>query len=214
VEDVIDQPPSLGVRAQGGIAYYTSSADKIPQTTFTASDLVAGKVSDSRYELDLGLFFGSRANLLLDYYTRRYEVDKYQDLPDSCYGARFQQRFSCDQTGYTIQTGVLLDRKASHELSMRYSHIDNDTKLNKDGRREATINYTYYFLKHTMQLSASFSSYLIGVNAQGSSGFALKTLKDGTGVQVNNGDFLNPADYPGMTGDKNWLGTIQFQWTF
>jgi len=58
-----------------------------------------------------------------------------------------------------------------------------------------------------MQLSFSLSYFDIGINAQGSSGFAVK-------VANPTADFFNPADFPGMTGDKNWLGTVQFQWTF
>jgi hypothetical protein len=204
VEDVIDQAPSLGVRVQGGIAWYSSTNTPVrlnPQ-------IAVSDVRDSRYEADLGFFFAKRANLLLDYYARRYEVDQGFDLPTSCYGAFLQGRFSCDQTGYTIQSGVLLDKNASHELSLRYSNIDNDKDLKDDSRREYTLNYAYYFFKHTMQISASASYFDIGINAQGSSAFAVKLANPTV-------DFFDPAAYsPTMTNDKNWLGTIQFQWSF
>jgi len=203
IEDIIDQPPSMGVRIQGGIAWYTSTT-----TLNRVNPQVAiSDIRDSRYEADLGFFFRQRANLLLDYYTRRYEVDQGFDLPTSCYGAFIQGRFSCDQQGYTIQGGIMLDRHLSHELSLRYSYIDNDKYLANDSRKESTLNYAYYFFKHTMQLSFSLSYFDIGINAQGSSGFAVK-------VANPTADFFNPADFPGMTGDKNWLGTVQFQWTF
>ena len=210
VEDVIDQPPSLGVRVQGGIAWYSSTNTPVR----TSPQIAISDVRDSRYEADLGIFFMKRANLLLDYYTRRYEVDQGFDLPSSCYGAYVQGRFSCDQKGYTVQAGVLLDQKASHELSFRLSNIDNDKDLKDDSRREATINYAYYFFRHTMQVSVSISKFDIGVNAQGSSAFAMKTAKNAQGVPVSPADFLDPTAFPGLEGDKNWLGTVQFQWSF
>jgi phosphate-selective porin len=204
IEDVVDQPPSLGVRVQGGIAWYTSTNTPVrlnPQVAIS-------DVRDSRYEADLGMFFGKRANLMLDYYTRRYEVDQGFDLPSSCYGAFLQGRFSCDQKGYTLQTGILLDKNASHELSARYSFIDSDKELDDDSRREYTLNYAYYFFKHTMQISASASYFDIGQNAQGSSAFAVK-------IANPTADFFDPAAFsPTLTGDKNWLATIQFQWSF
>lgn len=210
VEDVIDQPPSLGVRVQGGIAWYTSTSTPVR----ALPQIAVSDVRDSRYEADLGFFFRKRGNLLLDYYWRRVEVDQGFDLPSSCYGAMVQGRFSCDQKGWTVQGGALLDSKASQELSLRYSFIDNDKNLANDSRREATINYAYYFFKHTMQVSASVSRFEIGVNAQGSSGFALKTAKKTDGTLISPADFLDPAAFPGMTGDTNWLGTVQFQWSF
>ena len=204
VEDVIDQAPSLGVRVQGGIAWYSSTNTPVRLNPQVA----VSDVRDSRYEADLGFFFKKRANLLLDYYARRYEVDQGFDLPSSCYGAFLQGRFSCDQTGYTIQSGVLLDKNASHELSLRYSNIDNDKDLTDDSRREYTLNYAYYFFKHTMQISASASYFDVGMNALGSSAFAVK-------IANPTADFFDPAAYsPTMTNDKNILGTIQFQWSF
>jgi hypothetical protein len=204
IEDVIDQPPSLGVRVQGGIAWYTSTLTPVRQDAHVA----ISDIRDSRYEADLGFFFRQRGNLLLDYYARRYEVDQVIDLPISCFGAQQAGRFSCDQVGYTIQSGVMLDNHLSHELSLRYSFIDNDKELNDDERKEATLNYVYYFLKHTMQLAVSFGQYKIGVNAQGSSGFKIKY--DNRLVS----DFFDPTQFPGLTGDTNYLATVQFQWTF
>jgi hypothetical protein len=94
-----------------------------------------------------------------------------------------------------------------HELSARYSWIDNDRDLDKDERTEATLNYAYYFFRHTMQVSASVSRFDVGVNAEGSSGFAVKLANTAA-------SFLDDTAFPGLDGDQNWLGTIQFQWTF
>jgi len=203
IEDVVDQPPSLRVRVQGGIAWYQSTNTPVrlnPQ-------IPESDVKNSRLEGDIGIFFHQRANLFLEYYQRKVEVEQGFDLPASCYGAFIEGRFSCDQSGYTIQSGVRLGSTDHHELSARYSWIDNDRDLDKDERSEATINYAYYFFKHTMQLSTSFGYYRVGVNAQGSSGFDVK---------INNptADFFDETAFPGLAGDKNILGTIQFQWTF
>ncbi len=203
VEDVIDQPPSMGVRVQGGIAWYQSTDTPVrlnPQ-------IPESDVRNTRVEADLGIFFRRRANLFLEYYTRRYEVDQTFDLPSSCYGAFVEGRFSCDQTGYTVQGGIRLGSTDHHELSARYSWIDNDHDLDRDERTEATLNYGYYFFKHTMQLFASISYYKIGLNAQGSSGFAVKLANTAA-------NFLDDTAFPGINDDKNILGTIQFQWAF
>jgi hypothetical protein len=59
-----------------------------------------------------------------------------------------------------------------------------------------------------MQISASASYFDIGQNAQGSSAFAVK-------IANPTADFFDPAAFsPTLTGDKNWLATIQFQWSF
>ncbi len=203
IEDVIDQPPSLGVRVQGGIAWYQSTDTPVrlnPQ-------IPESDVRNTRLEADLGMFFRQRANLFLEYYTRRYEVDQGFDLPSSCYGAFIEGRFSCDQSGWTAQSGIRLGKTDHHELSARISWIDNDHDLDKDERTEATINYAYYFFKHTMQLSTSIGYYKIGVNAQGSSGFAVK-------INNSTANFLDDTAFPGLKDDTNILGTIQFQWSY
>jgi hypothetical protein len=203
IEDVVDQPPSLKTRVQAGVAWYQSTNTPVRLNPQVAES----DVRQTRIEGDVGLFFKQRANLFLEYYMRKVEVDQGFDLPKSCYGAFIEGRFSCDQSGYTIQGGVRLGSADHHELSARYSWIDNDRDLEDDERTEATLNYAYYFFRHTRQLFVSVSVYDLDVNAEGSSGFAVK---------VNNptADFLDPADFPGMEGDKNILGTIQFQWTF
>jgi hypothetical protein len=203
IEDIIDQPPSLGVRVQGGIAWYQNTNTPVrlnPQ-------IPESDVRNTRAEADLGIFFRQRANLFLEYYTGRYEVDQTFDLPTSCYGAFIEGRFSCDESGYTAQVGFRLGKTDHHELSARYSFIDNDRDLDKDERSEATINYAYYFFKHTMQLSTSIGYYKLGVNAQGSSGFAVKLAN-------SSANFLDDSSFPGLKGDVNILGTVQFQWTF
>jgi hypothetical protein len=58
-----------------------------------------------------------------------------------------------------------------------------------------------------MQLSATLSGYKLGVNAQGSSAFAVKLAN--TAVS-----FLDESAWQGLEADSNILGTIQFQWTF
>jgi len=203
VESVVDQPPSLGVRVQGGVAWYQSTDTPVrlnPQ-------IPESDVRNSRLEGDFGIFFRQRANLFAEYYLRKIEVDQGFDLPASCYGAFLEGRFSCDQSGYTVQGGVRLGPTDHHELSARYSWIDNDRDFHDDERSEATLNYTYFFFKHTMQLSASVSGYKVGVNAQGSSGFAVKLANP-------TASFLDDASFPGIDDDSNLLGTIQFQWTF
>lgn len=203
IESVIDQPPSLKTRVQAGVAWYQSTDTPIrlnPQ-------IAESDVRQTRLEADIGLFFKQRANLFLEYYQRKIEVDQGFDLPNSCYGAFIEGRFSCDQSGYTIQGGVRLGSADHHELSARYSWIDNDRDLDLDERSEATLNYSYYFYKHTMQLMFALSYFDVQVNAEGSSGFAVK-------VNNSTADFLDPTDFPGLEGDKNFLGTIQFQWTF
>ena len=203
IEDVIDQPPSLGVRFQGGIAWYQSTNTPVrlnPQ-------IPESDVRNTRLEGDVGIFFRQRANLFLEYYQRKVEVEQSFDLPSSCYGAFIDGRFSCDQSGYTVQGGLRLGKTDHHELSARYSWIDNDRDLDKDERSEATLNYAYYFLRHTMQLSASVSYFNVGVNAEGSSGFQVKLVN-------TSANFLDDTAFPGLQGDKNLLGTIQFQWTF
>lgn len=203
IEDVIDQPPSLGVRVQGGVAWYQSTNTPVrlnPQ-------IPESDVRNTRLEGDFGIFFRQRANLFLEYYQRKVEVDQGFDLPLSCYGAFLEGRFSCDQSGYTIQGGIRLGPTDHHELSARYSWIDNDRDLDKDERSEATLNYGYYFFRHTMQISASVSYFEVGVNAEGSSGFAVKLFN-------SSANFLNDSAFPGIDDDKNYLGTIQFQWTF
>lgn len=203
VEDVIDQPPSLGTRVQAGVAWYQSTNTPVRLNPSIAES----DVRQTRLEGDVGLFFRQRGNLFLEYYLRKVEVDQGFDLPRSCYGAFIEGRFSCDQSGYTVQGGVRLGPTDHHELSARYSWIDDDRDLEDDERTEATLNYGYYFFRHTMQLSFSVSYFELGVNAEGSSGYAVK---------VNNSvaDFLDPTDFPGLEDDKNLLGTIQFQWTF
>jgi hypothetical protein len=203
VEDVIDQPPSLGVRFQGGIAWYQSTTTPVrlnPQ-------IPESDVRNSRLEGDVGIFFRQRANIFLEYYLRKIEVAQGFDLPRSCYGAFIEGRFSCDQSGYTVQGGVRLGSTDHHELSARYSWIDNDHDLDKDERSEYTLNYGYYFFRHTMQVSVSASYFDIGLNAEGSSGFAVKLAN-------SSANFLDDTAFPGLEGDKNILGTIQFQWTF
>lgn len=202
VEDIIDQPET-GVHVQGGIAWYQST-----DTPFRVNPQIAETdVRNTRYEADLGVFFAKRANLLLDYYARRIEVDQGFDLPKSCYGAFILGRFSCDQNGWGVQAGVALGSKDHHELSARYNKIDDDRDLDEDERTESTLNYSFFFLRHTMQISVTASYFELGLNAEGSSAFQVK-------VANPTADFLDPTDFPGLTGDKNWLGTIQFQWTF
>src|SRR5262245_60704551 len=104
VEDVIDQPPSLKTRVQAGVAWYQSTNTPVrlnPQ-------IAESDVRQTRIEGDVGLFFKQRANLFLEYYIRKIEVDQGFDLPRSCYGAFIEGRFSCDQSGYTVQGGVRL----------------------------------------------------------------------------------------------------------
>jgi hypothetical protein len=203
VESVVDQPPSLGVRFQGGVAWYQST-----DTPFRLDPVTPeSDVRNTRLEGDVGLFFRQRGNLFLEYYQRKIEVEQNFDLPPSCYGAFIQGRFSCDQSGYTVQGGLRLGPTDHHELSARYSWIDNDRDLADDERLEATLNYTYFFFRHTMQLSASISGYKLGVNAQGSSAFAVKLAN--TAVS-----FLDEVAWQGLQADENILGTLQFQWTF
>ena len=203
IEDIIDQPPSLGVRFQGGISWYQSAS-----TPFRLNPQIPeSEVRNTRLEGDVGIFFRQRANIFVEYYQRKIEVEQGFDLPASCYGAFIDGRFSCDQSGYTVQAGVRLSGTDHHELSARYSWIDNDRDLDKDERSETTLNYAYYFFRHTMQISVSVSSFEIGLNAEGSSGFAVK-LANATA------NFLDDTAFPGLQGDKNLLGTIQFQWTF
>jgi hypothetical protein len=203
IESVVDQPPSLGVRVQGGIAWYQST-----DTPFRLDPTIPeSDIRNTRLEGDVGIFFRQRWNLFLEYYQRKFEVDQGFDLPTSCYGAYIEGRFSCDQSGYTVQGGVRLGSTDRHELSARYSWIDNDRDLDKDERSEATLNYTYFFFRHTMQLSASIGGFKLGVNAQGSSAFAVKLAN--TAVS-----FLDDNAWQGLKDDSNILGTIQFQWTY
>jgi len=102
---------------------------------------------------------------------------------------------------------VLLGPTEHHELSARYSWVDNDRNLNDDEITEATLNYAYYFFRHTMQLSFSASYLTLGVNAAGSSGFAVKAANTAA-------DFLDDSAFPGLQGDNNYLAVVQFQWTF
>ena len=204
IEDIIDQPPSTGVRVQGGIAWYTSTDTPVRANP----QIPESDIRNTRYEADLGIFFKRRGNILLEYFTRRYSVDQTFDLPSSCYGAFIQGRFSCDQTGYTVQGGVLLGKKANQELSLRYSSIDYDQDLDDDRSTESTINYAYYLFRHTLQIALAVSYFEVGQNAAGSSAFAVKTAN-------TTADFFDPASFnPALTGDKNWLGVIQLQWTF
>jgi hypothetical protein len=204
IEDAVDQPPSFGVRVQGGLAWYTSTDTPVRANP----QIPESDVQNTRYEADLGIFFGQRGNLLLDYYTRRISVGQTFDLPKSCYGAFVQGRFSCDQSGYTVQGGLLLGKKRNQELSARYSAIDEDRDLNDDTLTEASINYTYYLFHHTLQLSGSLSYFTLGVNADGSSAFAVKTANP-------TADFFDPAAFsPTMTEDKNLMAVVQIQWTF
>lgn len=204
IEDVIDQPPAFGVRVQGGIAWYASTDTPIRANP----QIPESDINNTRYEADLGIFFGQRGNLLLDYFTRRVTVDQSFDLPRSCYGAFIEGRFSCDQSGYAVQGGVLLGTQRNQELSARYSAIDDDRDLQNDEQTEATLNYTYYLFHHTLQLSGSVSYYTLGVNAVGSSAFAVKAANP-------TADFFDPAAFaPTMTEDKNWLAVVQIQWTF
>jgi hypothetical protein len=204
IEDIVDQPPSMGVRVQGGLAWYTSTDTPVRANP----QIPESDIRNTRYEADLGIFFGQRGNILFDYYSRRYSVDQSFDLPSSCYGAFVQGRFSCDQTGYTAQAGVLVDRKRNQELSLRYSSIDYDRDLDLDRSTESTLNYTYYMFRHTLQLSASVSYFEVGQNAAGSSAFAVKSANP-------TADFFDPGSFsPALTNDKNFLGVIQLQWTF
>ena len=204
LDDVIDQPPSMGVRFQGGIAWYASTDTPIrlnPQ-------IAVSDVRNTRYEADLGMFFRSRGNLMLEYYTRRVSVDQGFDLPSSCYGAFIQGRFSCDSNGYAAQGGVLLGKQLNQELSLRYSAIDYDQDLSDDEASEATINYAYYMFRHTLQISGALSYFTAGVNAAGSSAFAVKAANP-------TADFFDPTSFsPAMKGDKNFLFVLQAQWTF
>ncbi|HEX4826567.1 MAG TPA: porin [Candidatus Polarisedimenticolaceae bacterium] len=204
LEDIVDQPPSHGVRVQGGLAWYSSTDTPVRQNPV----IPESDIRNTRYEADLGIFFRQRANLFLDYYSRRYSVDQSFDLPTSCYGAFIQGRFSCDQMGWAVQAGIALDSKLNHELSLRYNALDYDRDLNDDRSTEATLNYAYYMFKHTLQLSASVSYFEVGQNAAGSSAFAVKSANP-------TADFFDPTQFaPALTGDKNWLGVIQLQWTF
>jgi hypothetical protein len=204
IEDIVDQPPSMGVRVQGGLAWYASTDTPVrvnPQ-------IPESDIRNTRYEADLGIFFTQRGNILLDYYSRRYSVDQTFDLPSSCYGAFLQGRFSCDQTGYAAQGGVMVDRTGNQELSLRYASIDYDRELDDDRSTEATLNYTYYMFRHTLQISAAISYFQVGQNAAGSSAFAVKSLNP-------TADFFDPASFkPTLTDDQNFLAVIQVQWTF
>jgi hypothetical protein len=202
VEDVIDQPE--GFHIQGGLAWYTSTDTPVRANP----QIVESDVRDTRYEADLGVLFGQRANILLDYYTRRVSVDQTFDLPASCYGAFLEGRFSCDQTGYTAQGGALFGKEKAHEISVRYSSIDNDRDLQDDRSTEAALNYAHYFFRHTLQLSATVSYFKVEVNAAGSSAFAVKSANP-------TADFFDPASFsPALTDDKNLVGLLQVQWTF
>ena len=202
VEDPVDQPAVKGVRVQGGISWYQTTDTPIRQNP----QIAESDIRRSSYTADLALMF-PRGNLILDSYQRRIEVDQGFDLPQSCYGAFLEGRFSCEQYGYSAQGGVLLGRARTHELALRYAKTDDDKELANDSTQEETLNYTWFFYKQVMRVSFAVSHIEIGVNAVGSSGYALK-------VASPNGDFLNPADYPGLEGDDNWLGVVQFQWAF
>ena len=121
---------------------------------------------------------------------RKVEVDQGFDLPKSCYGAFIEGRFSCDQSGYTVQGGCAWDPTDHHELSARYSWIDNDRDLEDDERTEATLNYAYYFFRHTMQLFVSVSYFDLGVNAEG----LVQLRRQG---QQPHGGLPGPDGFPG-----------------
>ncbi len=211
IESVVDQPSLFGVRGQGGFTWYQTTTTVKPQDP----RFPWGDVRDNRYAADLELFF-RRANLTMEYYTRNLEADPTNsvypgvNLPQSCYGAYRQGRVSCDQTGFYVQGGVLV--RDRHEISARISKVDFDRELDHDEQQEATVNYTYYFQRQNLKIGASLSYLRLGYNANGSSGFAMKTTVYST-VDLSN-YFLDPTAFPGLEDDKNWLFVTQLQWSF
>lgn len=202
VEDPVDQPKIRGVRAQGGISWYQTTDTPVRQNP----QIPESDIRQTSYAADVALMFPI-GNLILDYYQRRVEVDQGFDLPQSCYGAFVQGRFSCQQYGYSAQGGVLLGRAHRHEIAARYAKTDDDKDLEDDSTTEQTLNYTWFFFRQSMKVSVAVSHIQIGVNAVGSSGYATK-------VAWPAANFLDPAAFPGMKGDNNWLGVVQFQWAF
>ena len=202
IEDPVDQPEIKAIRVQGGISWYQTTDTPVRQNP----QIAESDIRLTSYAADVAMMF-PRGNLILDYYQRRVEVDQVFDLPRSCYGAFVEGRFSCQQYGYSAQGGVLIGGRRAHEISARYAKTDDDKDLVDDSTTEETLEYTYFFLKHTMQVAVAVSHIEIGVNAVGSSGYAVKVANPAA-------DFLDPTNFPGMKGDNNWLGVIQFQWSF
>ncbi len=213
VESIPDAGVDSGMRIQGGVGWYQSSDTPKRQDP----RVPLGNVDDVRLSADFEMFW-KRADVTLEYFTRTITVDAVGsvtgrpgiDLPTACLGAYLEGRLSCDQTGYYLQAGWMLGKK--FELSARYSKVDNDKQLDDDERAEYTLNFTHYIRTHALKWSASVSLFRLGVNAEGSSGFATKTTK------VNGQDmteyFLVPGAFPGLAADRNVLFTAQLQWAF
>ena len=201
-ESVIDDPATFHV--QGSVSWYDTSDTPKRQSP----SIPIGKIRDTRLSGDVE-FFWPRANLILEYHSRSIDADYDFDLPASCFGAYLNGRLSCDSRGYTAQAGVLI--APEHELSARYSKIDNDTQIDRDERTEATLAYTYYIRRHALKLNVSVSQFKLGVNAYGSSGF---DVQQGTppARPIYLQDF--PDAFPGLKDDKNTLFVTQLQWIF
>jgi hypothetical protein len=205
VESTLDCPDSFKV--QGGVNWYSSTDTPLRSSPGTPM----GNVRDTRAAADLE-FLWPRADILLEYFTRRNDVDFAFDLPSSCFGAFRQGRLSCDQYGLNAQAGYLIGDR--HEVSARYSKIDNDKEENRDVRTEATLNYTLFIKGHNLRWSTSFSAFRLGVNAVGSSGFNVQLGKP----PFNSGDqfFIDddPNAFPGLKDDHDFMVVTQLQWGF
>lgn len=201
VESVIDNPSTF--KAQGGFAWYKTTNTPVRQDPRLAiSDVRSTSLSG-----DFEFFFGRRANLTMEYYSRKIDVDQTLDFPVSCYGAFVAGRFSCDQQGYFVQGGVFLGDR--YELAGRYSQIDNDLDTPDDKSREATLNFTRYFRGHSLRWSTALSRFKIDVKAVGSSAFTVILANQPQAT------FPDPAaSFPGIQGDDNTLFTTQLQWIF
>ncbi|MBZ5637191.1 MAG: OprO/OprP family phosphate-selective porin [Acidobacteriia bacterium] len=213
VESVSDASVTSGSRIQGGFSWYRST--DTPKRDDPRTPI--GTVDDARFAADFEMYW-KRANVTAEYYTRTIQVDAVGgltgrpgiDLPKGCLGAYLEGRLSCDQQGYYVQAGFLFGPRS--ELSARYSKTDNDKELSSDERSEATLNFTRYIKGHALKWSVSASYFKLGVNAEGSSAFAVKTSK------VNSLDmtefFLDEAAFPKLDSDRNLLVTAQLQWAF
>ncbi len=213
VESVVDDAVTSGSRVQGGFSWYRST--DTPKRDDPRTPI--GNVDDARFALDYEMLW-KRANVTAEFYTRTVQVDAVGsltgrpgiDLPKACLGAYLEGRLSCDQQGFYVQAGYLLGSRT--ELSARFSKTDNDKELADDERREWTLNLTHYLKGHALKWSVSASYFVLGVNAEGSSAFAVRTSK------VNSLDmtefFLDPTAFPGLKDDRNLLLTAQVQWAF
>lgn len=205
VESLQDAPEHFF--AQGGFSWYSSADTPFRQSAATP----IGDIQDVRSAGDLEIFFGRRANLLLEYYSRHLEADYSFDLPQSCFGAFRAGRVSCQQWGLNVQTGVMF--KDRHEISARYSKIDNDEEISRDEREEMALNYTYFFRKHSLKWLTSVSYFELGVNAAGSSGFDVQLGKP---PSIGGPFFLDddPNAFPGLDDDTNYVLITQVQFAF